>query len=58
MKGEKGLTELEKKVREEVGKVQDPETGMSFAEMHLITNVKEEKPGVVKVEFQQAPSVP
>ena len=51
MKGEKGLTELEKTVREEVGKVQDPETGMSFAEMHMITNVKEEKPGVVKVEF-------
>ena len=24
---------------------------MSFAEMQMITNVKEEKPGVVKVEF-------
>jgi metal-sulfur cluster biosynthetic enzyme len=45
------LTELEEKVREEVGKVLDPETGMSFAEMQMITNVKEEKPGVVKVEF-------
>jgi metal-sulfur cluster biosynthetic enzyme len=42
---------LEDKVREEVGKVLDPETGMSFAEMHMITNVKEEDPGVVKVEF-------
>lgn len=48
---ETNLTELEDKVREEVGKVQDPETGMSFAEMQMITNVKEEEPGVVKVEF-------
>ena len=45
------LTELEDKVREEVGKVQDPETGMSFAEMQMITNVKEEESGVVRVEF-------
>jgi metal-sulfur cluster biosynthetic enzyme len=45
------LTALENKVREEVGKVQDPETGMTFAEMQMITNVKEEKPGIVKVEF-------
>ncbi|TRO47760.1 iron-sulfur cluster assembly protein [Candidatus Bathyarchaeota archaeon] len=45
------MTELEDKVREEVGKVQDPETGMTFAEMQMITNVKEEKPGIVKVEF-------
>jgi metal-sulfur cluster biosynthetic enzyme len=45
------LTELENKVREEVGKVQDPETGMTFAEMQMITNVKEEEPGVIKVEF-------
>ena len=45
------MTELETKVREEVGKVQDPETGMSFAEMQMITNVKEDEPGVVTVEF-------
>ena len=45
------MTELENKVREEVGKVQDPETGMSFAEMQMITNVKEDDPGVVTVEF-------
>ena len=45
------LTELEDKVREKVGKVLDPETGMSFAEMQMITNVKEEETGVVKVEF-------
>lgn len=47
----KGLTELETQVRETVGKVKDPETGMTFAEMQMITGVKEEKPGVVKVEF-------
>jgi metal-sulfur cluster biosynthetic enzyme len=45
------LTELEDKVREEVGKVQDPETGQTFAEMQMITSVKEEEPGIVKVEF-------
>jgi len=47
----KGLTELEGKVREAVGQVVDPETGMTFAEMQMITNVKEEQPGVLKVEF-------
>ncbi len=45
------MTELEERVREEVGKVLDPETGMSFAEMQMIANVKEEEPGTVKVEF-------
>jgi metal-sulfur cluster biosynthetic enzyme len=50
------LTELENRVREEVGKVQDPETGMTFAEMQMITNVKEEKSGVITVEF--VPSSP
>jgi metal-sulfur cluster biosynthetic enzyme len=45
------LTELEDKVREAVGKVVDPETGLTFAEMQMITNVKEEEPGVFKVEF-------
>lgn len=48
---EANLTELEDKVREEVGKIMDPETGMSFAEMQLIADVKEEQPGVVKVDF-------
>jgi len=47
----KGLTELEDKVREAVGKVVDPETGLTFAEMHMIKNVKEEEHGVVKVDF-------
>jgi metal-sulfur cluster biosynthetic enzyme len=34
-----------------VGQVVDPETGMTFADMQMITNVKEEQPGVFKVEF-------
>jgi metal-sulfur cluster biosynthetic enzyme len=38
-------------VREAVGQVVDPETGLTFAEMQMITNVKEEESGVVKVEF-------
>lgn len=50
------MTELEDKVREAVGKVVDPETGLTFAEMQMITNVKEEDSGVVKVEF--VPSSP
>jgi len=50
------LTEMEDKVRQAVGQVVDPETGMTFGEMQMITNVKEEEPGVVKVEF--VPSSP
>jgi len=50
------VTELEDKVREAVGKVVDPETGLTFAEMQMITGVKEEEPGVFKVEF--VPSSP
>jgi metal-sulfur cluster biosynthetic enzyme len=45
------LTELEDKVREAAGKVIDPETGLTFAEMQLVADVKEEEPGVVKVDF-------
>jgi metal-sulfur cluster biosynthetic enzyme len=44
-------TELEDKVRVEVGKVQDPETGQSFEEMQMIQSVKETAPGEVTVEF-------
>jgi metal-sulfur cluster biosynthetic enzyme len=50
------MTELEDKVREAVGQIVDPETGMTFGEMQMITNVKEEEPGVFKVEF--VPSSP
>jgi metal-sulfur cluster biosynthetic enzyme len=45
------LPELEDKVRDAVGQVVDPETGMTFAQMQMITNVKEEEPGVFKIEF-------
>jgi len=45
------MTDLEDKIREQVGKVVDPETGLTFAEMQMITNIKEEEPGVVKVDF-------
>jgi metal-sulfur cluster biosynthetic enzyme len=45
------VTDLEDDVREAVGKVVDPETGLTFVEMQMITNVKEEEPGVVKVYF-------
>ncbi len=45
------MTELEDKVRVEVGKVQDPETGQSFEEMQMIQSVKETEPGMVTVEF-------
>ena len=45
------MTELEDKVREAVGKVVDPETSLTFAEMHMITNVKEGESGVVNVDF-------
>jgi metal-sulfur cluster biosynthetic enzyme len=47
----KSLTELEGRVREAVGRVVDPETGLTFGEMQMITNVKEEESGVVKVDF-------
>jgi metal-sulfur cluster biosynthetic enzyme len=50
------LTDLEKKVREEVEKGVDPETGLTFGQMKMITDVKEQKPGVVKVDF--VPSSP
>lgn len=45
------MTELEEKVRKEVGKVQDPETGQTFEEMQMIHSVKETAPGNVTVEF-------
>jgi len=39
-----------------VGRVVDPETGMTFADMDMIKSVKEEETGTVKVEF--TPSSP
>lgn len=43
-------------MREAVGQVVDPETGLTFAQMQMITSVKEDEQGVVKVEF--VPSSP
>jgi ATP-binding protein involved in chromosome partitioning len=45
------MTDLENKVRTEVGKVQDPETGQTFEEMQMIQSVKETESGTVTVEF-------
>jgi len=45
------LTELEIKVKSEVEKIIDPETGLTFGQMSLIQSVKEEEPGVVKIDF-------
>jgi metal-sulfur cluster biosynthetic enzyme len=45
------MTELENKVRTEVEKIIDPETGMTFGQMKLITEVKEESPGVIRVDY-------
>lgn len=45
------MTELEDKVREAVSGIIDPETGLTFAEMRMIKSVKEEEPGVIKIEF-------
>jgi metal-sulfur cluster biosynthetic enzyme len=47
---------MEDKVREVVGKLLDPETGLSFAEMHLVADVKEKEAGTVEVDF--VPSSP
>jgi metal-sulfur cluster biosynthetic enzyme len=50
------LTKLEERVRKEAEKVVDPETGLTFGEMKMITDVKEEEAGVVEVDFK--PSSP
>ena len=42
---------LEKRVREAVSNVIDPETGLSLGDMRLIDKVKEVEPGVVHIEF-------
>lgn len=47
---------LEKIVREKVEKVVDPETGLTFGQMQMITEVREQKRGVVKIDF--VPSSP
>jgi metal-sulfur cluster biosynthetic enzyme len=47
----KAMSEIEEKVKQEVGKVEDPETGQTFEEMQMIQSVKETEPGTVTVEF-------
>ena len=43
-------------MRVEVEKIVDPETGLTFGEMNMITDVKEQEPGVVQIDFM--PSSP
>lgn len=50
------LSEIERQVRNAVEQVVDPETGMTFGQMNMITNVSQEEPGVFKIEF--VPSSP
>lgn len=45
------MTQIEDKVKGEVEKIIDPETGLTFGQMQLITNVKEQSPGIVKIDF-------
>ena len=45
------MTQIEDKVKNEVEKIIDPETGLTFGQMQLITNVKEQSPGIVKIDF-------
>jgi len=45
------LTQIEDKVKAEVEKIIDPETGLTFGQMQLISSVKEESSGVVRIDF-------
>ncbi|HVP40338.1 MAG TPA: iron-sulfur cluster assembly protein [Candidatus Krumholzibacteriaceae bacterium] len=47
---------MEKQVRTAVEQVVDPETGMTFGQMQMITNVNQVEPGVFKIDF--VPSSP
>ena len=47
---------LEERVKAEVEKVIDPETGLTFGQMEMIKSLKEVEPGVVRIEF--VPSSP
>ena len=50
------MKDLESKVRNTVEKLVDPETGLTFGKMKMITDVKEQEPGVVRIDF--VPSSP
>lgn len=45
------MTKLKDKVKSEVEKIVDPETGLTFGQMNLITGVQEQAPGEVKIDF-------
>jgi metal-sulfur cluster biosynthetic enzyme len=47
----KDMNKLEDKVRTEVEKIIDPETGMTFGQMKMLRKIKEESPGVVRFEY-------
>jgi metal-sulfur cluster biosynthetic enzyme len=46
------MTRLEDRVRNAVNDIVDPETGMTFGEMRLISDLREKENGVVTVEFK------
>ncbi len=45
------MEDLERRVRAEVEKIVDPETGLTFGEMKMITGVKSQESSVVKIDF-------
>jgi len=46
------MTRLEDRVREAVNNIVDPETGMTFGEMRLISDLRENESGVVTIDFK------
>jgi metal-sulfur cluster biosynthetic enzyme len=46
------MTRLEDRVREAVNGIVDPETGMTFGEMRLISNLWEKESGVMTIDFK------
>jgi len=45
------MTQIEDKVKSEVEKIIDPETGLTFGQMQLISSVKEQGQGIIKIDF-------
>ena len=50
------MSEIEKQIRAAVECVVDPETGLTFGQMNMITNVSQVESGVFKIDF--VPSSP
>jgi metal-sulfur cluster biosynthetic enzyme len=46
------MTRLEDRVREAVNGIVDPETGMTFGEMRLISDLREKESGVMTIDFK------